>query len=193
VRGSRSGDVDGQGERFAQGRIRLLEADITKLRVDAIVNAANETLLGGGGVDGAIHEVAGPKLKEECRAVGGCPTGQARLTRGYRLPARFVIHAVGPVYQSGRAGEAALLQSCYTESLKLAAEHQLGTIAFPCISTGISGSPNEEACGIALKAVRDWIKGHELPREVVFCCYTAADHRVYRQRLGEIEAEPQQA
>jgi len=168
-------------------------ADITTLQVDAIVNAANEDLIGAAGVAATIQEAAGPEPLQECRSIGRCPTGQARLTRGYRLPARFVIHAVGPVYQSGREGEAALLQSCYTESLKLAAEHQLGTIAFPCISTGIFGYPNEEACVEALKAVLDWIKGRDLPGEVVFCCFSAEDHRVYRQRLGEIEAEPDQA
>jgi O-acetyl-ADP-ribose deacetylase (regulator of RNase III) len=176
----------GQEELFARGRIRLVEGDITTLRVDAIVNAANESMLGGGGVDGAIHAAAGPELVEECRAVGACPTGQARLTRGYRLPARFVIHAVGPVYEDGNAGEADSLRSCYTESLTIAAEQGLGTVAFPCISTGIFGYPKEEACGIAVATVLDWIKSHDLPRQVVFCCYDAEDAQVYRQRLAPV-------
>jgi O-acetyl-ADP-ribose deacetylase len=162
--------------------------DITTLRVDAIVNAANEALLGGGGVDGAIHAAAGPELLQECRAVGGCPTGQARLTKGYRLPARYVIHTVGPIYGGGSEGEAASLRSCYTESLQIAAGHGLGTVAFPCISTAIFRYPKAEACRIAVAAVLDWIKGHDLPREVVFCCYSGADGQVYRQRLEEIGA-----
>jgi O-acetyl-ADP-ribose deacetylase len=169
-----------------EGRLRLMVADITTLQVDAIVNAANESLLGGGGVDGAIHAAAGPELLQECRKLGSCPTGQARLTKGYRLPARYVIHAVGPIYRDGRQGEEHALQSCYLESLKLAAGHDLGTIAFPCISTGIFGYPKEEACRIALATVLDWIKSHDLPREVVFCCYSAADGQVYRRQLLEI-------
>jgi O-acetyl-ADP-ribose deacetylase len=169
-----------------EGRLRLMVADITTLQVDAIVNAANESLLGGGGVDGAIHAAAGPELLQECRKLGSCPTGQARLTKGYRLPARYVIHAVGPIYRDGHQGEEHALQSCYLESLKLAAGHDLGTIAFPCISTGIFGYPKEEACRIALATVLDWIKSHDLPREVVFCCYSAADGQVYRRQLLEI-------
>ena len=184
-----SGNVSGQGESFAQGRIRLLVSDITTLRVDAIVNAANESLLGGGGVDGAIHAAAGPALLQECRHVGGCPTGQARLTKGYRLLAHYVIHAVGPIYRDGCAGEAAALRSCYVESLKIAVESGLRTVAFPCISTGIFGYPKEEACRIAVATVQDWMKGHDLPREAVFCCYSTADGEVYRQRLREKEAE----
>jgi O-acetyl-ADP-ribose deacetylase (regulator of RNase III) len=182
-------DESGQGESFAQGRLRLLVADITTLQVDAIVNAANESLLGGGGVDGAIHAAAGPELLQECRKVGGCPTGQARLTKGYRLPARYVIHAVGPIYRGGIKGESQLLQSCYSESLRIAAGNGLGTIAFPCISTGIFGYSKEEACSIAIATVLDWLKTHDLPREVVFSCYSAADGQVYRQRLLGIGAE----
>ncbi|HEV3383819.1 MAG TPA: O-acetyl-ADP-ribose deacetylase [Gemmata sp.] len=182
-------DASGQGESFARGRLRLLVADITTLQVEAIVNAANESLLGGGGVDGAIHAAAGPELLKECRELGGCPTGQARLTKGYRLPARYVIHAVGPIYRDGRQGEEHLLQSCYREALKLSVENRLGSIAFPCISTGIFGYPKEEACRIAIATVRDWLNSHDLPREVVFCCYSAADGQVYRQQLLGTQTE----
>src|SRR4051812_2551786 len=131
-------------------RLTVVRGDITRLSVDAIVNAANSSLLGGGGVDGAIHEAAGPELVEECRHFGGCPTGAARITAGYRLPARHVIHTVGPVYCDGRGGEADLLRSCYRESLRLAAEAGLETVAFPCISTGVFGYPQREACEVAV-------------------------------------------
>jgi O-acetyl-ADP-ribose deacetylase (regulator of RNase III) len=173
-----------QGELNAGGRVRLVVGDLTALPVDAIVNAANESLLGGGGVDGTIHAKAGPELLEECREIGGCPTGQVRITGGYRLPARHVIHAVGPIYYDGSRGEAALLRSCYVEALKLAAEHGLATLAFPCISTGIFGYPKEEACEIAVEAVTGWVRTQPLPREVVFCCYTPEDGEVYRRRLA---------
>ncbi len=166
-----------------RSRMLVVEGDITKLAVDAIVNAANRTLLGGGGVDGAIHRAAGPGLLAECRSLGGCATGQARMTGGYNLPARKVIHAVGPIYRGGFAGEAQLLRSCYLESLRLAAEAGLVTIAFPAISTGVYGYPKAEACAVAVVAVADWLGAHELPRTVTFCCFGANDARLYRETL----------
>lgn len=169
-------------------RVRVVQGDITRLAVDAIVNAANESLLGGGGVDGAIHRAAGPGLLAECRQLGGCPTGGARLTGGHRLLARHVIHAVGPVYETGRKGEADQLRSCYNEALRLAAEHALGTVAFPCISTGAFGYPKEEACRIATEAVLNWLRRNAYPRQVTFCCYEPEDadryHKIVRDRLG---------
>ncbi len=166
-------------------RIFVTQGDITLLDVDAIVNAANETLLGGGGVDGAIHRAAGPELLAECRTLGGCPTGHAKITGGYRLPARHVIHTVGPVYRDGSRGETALLASCYVESLKLAEEHGLQSIAFPCISTGVYGYPKREACQVAVKVVGEWLAEHELPREVTFCCFGEEDAELYRGELRE--------
>lgn len=165
-------------------RIEVVEGDITTLHVDAIVNAANSSLLGGGGVDGAIHRAAGPMLLEECRRLGGCPTGQARLTRGHRLPAAHVIHTVGPVYRDGTSGEAEKLASCYTESLDLAHQHGFRSVAFPCISTGAYGYPAEEACEVAVNAVVGWLRSHELPEVVTFCCFSEEDADLYRQRLG---------
>jgi O-acetyl-ADP-ribose deacetylase (regulator of RNase III) len=163
--------------------MRVVEGDITQLNVDAIVNAANESLLGGGGVDGAIHLAAGPGLLDECRKLGGCPTGQARMTHGHRLAARHVIHTVGPVYDGGGYGEAELLGSCYRESLRLASEAGLESVAFPCISTGVFGYPMTEACEIAISTVTEWLGTHALPQVVTFCCFSFEDAELYRARL----------
>jgi O-acetyl-ADP-ribose deacetylase len=164
-------------------RIQIVQGDITRLDVDAIVNAANQSLLGGGGVDGAIHRAAGPALLDECRKLGGCATGQARITRGHRLLARHVIHTVGPVYRGGNRREAESLGSCYRESLRLAAEAKLRTVAFPCISTGIYGYPKAEACRIALAAAIEWLGTHDLPTSVTFCCFEHEDIELYRANL----------
>ncbi|MCL2829695.1 MAG: O-acetyl-ADP-ribose deacetylase [Betaproteobacteria bacterium] len=163
--------------------IRAIEADITTLDVDAIVNAANTSLTGGGGVDGAIHRAAGPELLEECRMLGGCPTGQVRITRGYHLPARFVIHTVGPVWQGGGHGEEDFLISCYRRSLILAGERDLSSIAFPCISTGVYGYPIEEAAQIAIRCVRNFLEHAKKPETVIFCCHAPGDFQVYEKLL----------
>jgi O-acetyl-ADP-ribose deacetylase (regulator of RNase III) len=167
------------GATYAGGRIEVAEGDITTLDVDAIVNAANESLLGGGGVDGAIHRAAGPELLAECRTIGGCPTGEARLTRGYRLPARHVLHTVGPVWRGGGAGEDGLLARCYRECLRLARERGLDAVAFPAISTGVFGFPKDRACAIAVREVSAALAAGPRPRRVIFCCFGAEDRARY--------------
>ncbi len=165
-------------------RIVLRRGDITTLAVDAIVNAANASLLGGGGVDGAIHDAAGPELLQECRTIGGCFTGEARITRGYRLPARYVIHAVGPVWRGGNGGEDDLLASCYRNALRLAVERELRSIAFPAISTGIYRFPPDRAARIATgEAIRFLAQDRQL-KQVVFCCFDVATLAHYRRALG---------
>ena len=165
-------------------RLALHQGDITKLTVDAVVNAANAALRGGGGVDGAIHRAAGPELLAECRRLGGCPTGEARITGGYRLPARHVIHAVGPIWQGGGAGEDALLAGCYRNALGLAVEHGARSIAFPAISTGIYGFPGDRAAGIAVTEVQDFLAGQPPLDRVIFCCFDKATLDHYRRVLG---------
>ncbi len=174
-------------------RMEVLQGDITKMKVDAIVNAANSSLLGGGGVDGAIHRAAGPELVAECAALGGCATGEAKITRGYRLPAKHVIHTVGPVWRggahdpstsSGTFVEDALLANCYRNSLRIAAEQRLKTIAFPAISTGIYGFPSERACRIAVDTVREFLAAHPAVEKVSFVCFDSLTLGLYKNAVG---------
>ena len=164
-------------------RIEVLETDITKLAVDAIVNAANESLLGGGGVDGAIHRAAGAKLLEECRTLGGCPTGEAKITKGYNLSAKFVIHTVGPVWHGGSRNESALLANCYGNSLALATKRSIRTIAFPAISCGIYGYPIDQAVAIAIRETAAYLEGNSLPEKIIFACFSREIYEAYVQEL----------
>lgn len=166
-------------------RIEIVRSDITKIQADAIVNAAKNSLLGGGGVDGAIHRAAGPELLDECRTIGGCPTGQARITNGYRLPAKYVIHTVGPVWNGGDHGEAELLASCYHESLKLATDNNCATVVFPNISTGIYGYPKEPAAAIAVSTVKEYLKGHDFPEKVIFAIVDEQNDEIYTKLLED--------
>ena len=167
-------------------RISLIQGNIVEQGVDAIVNAANTSLLGGGGVDGAIHRAAGPGLLEECRTLGGCPTGQARITAGYDLPANHVVHTVGPVYRDGASGESELLASAYRSSLELAQQHRLKSVAFPSISTGAYRYPIEQASRIALETSIAWMRKHRLPEKVVFVLFSQQDLAVYDESLTRI-------
>ena len=172
------------------GKIEVVEGDITRLAVDAIVNAANESLLGGGGVDGAIHRAAGPGLLAECRTLGGCTTGDAKITAGYRLPAHYVIHTVGPVWQGGAAQEDARLASCYRRSLELAVAHGIKSLAFPAISTGAYGFPRERAARIALTEIRRGLALHAEITRVLLVCFDAATHQTYVDLLASAEFAP---
>jgi len=167
-------------------RIEVVEGDITQQRVDAIVNAANTTLLGGGGVDGAIHRAAGPELLEECRTLGGCPTGQAKITNGYRLPAKWVIHTVGPVWRDGRHGEEELLASCYRNSLALAEQNGARTLAFPSISTGAYGFPMDKAARIAVAQIRTFLEQNSSMEKVVLVCFGKSAFDMHRNAVAEI-------
>lgn len=167
-------------------RIQHIHGDITQLHIDAIVNAANKSLLGGGGVDGSIHRVAGPKLLEECRKLNGCQTGEAKLTSAYKLPCRFVIHTVGPVWYGGQIGEAQLLANAYRNSLEVAAGQKFETIAFPNISTGVYHFPKQLAAEIAIRAVRDFLNGNPFPKTVIFCSFNDENDEIYTKLLASI-------
>lgn len=171
---------------YLEGRVEVVCDDITTLEVDAIVNAANASLLGGGGVDGAIHRAAGPDLLAACRGLGGAPTGETKMTDGFRLPARYVIHAVGPVWSGGERGEPEFLSSCYRGALELASNAELRSVAFPCISTGVYGYPIDQAAVVAQSSVRAWLRSNHTLERVVFCCYSDADREVY-ERVAHTE------
>lgn len=163
--------------------MKLIQGDITKLEVDAIVNAANTTLLGGGGVDGAIHKAAGKELLAECLTLGGCATGDAKITKGYNLPARFVIHTVGPVWNGGSSGEPEKLASCYRRSLEQAVQNGISTIAFPNISTGVYGFPKDKAATIAISTVKEFLENHSEIQQVIFCAFDEENYRIYKNLL----------
>ena len=167
-------------------KLEVMQGDITKLSVDAIVNAANSSLLGGGGVDGAIHRAAGPALVKECRTLGGCPTGEARITKGYNLAARYVIHTVGPVY-SGKPRDKTLLTGCYQNSLKLAAENNVHSLAFPAISCGVYGYPIEEACQIAINTACSFLKKNQIIEKVIFMLFSPGDLKVYEEYIQSLD------
>lgn len=169
-------------------RIQLVQDDITTLNVEAIVNAANTSLLGGGGVDGAIHRAAGPELLEACRSLGECQTGAAKITSGYRLPARYIIHTVGPVWHGGDSNEEALLASCYRSSFDLAVENRIVSIAFPAISTGVYRFPIDRACKIALKETNSILADHDGIQRVIFCCFSQSDLEVYQNMVKSLLA-----
>lgn len=169
-----------------KNRIELAMGDLTTFEVDAIVNAANSTLLGGGGVDGAIHRAAGPQLLEKCRTLGGCPTGEARITKGYNLKARHVIHTVGPIWSDGSKGEPQLLANAYRNSLELAKQHSLQSVAFPNISTGVYRFPKKQAAQIAVETVKDYLQNNTLPQQVTFVCFDDENFNLYKELLSDI-------
>jgi len=171
---------------WLDGRVEIVTADITTLQVDVIVNAANPSLLGGGGVDGAIHRAAGPELLEECRTLGGARPGEVKMTRGYRLPAKAVAHAVGPIWRGGAHGEAETLASCYRRALELTEAHGYRTIAFPSISTGAYGYPIQQAARIAQRTVREYLEASQAPLHVIFCCFSPGDTQVYEEVAREL-------